>query len=157
MMKTPPPRPSVAADLGDPVLDRLATRLEPIEPPAHRADTLRDRVLAIARPATRPPNVTIPAASGDWVPIAPQVHMKVLQDSAACRTVLYRFAPGGVLPAHHHRGEEECIVLEGEAHLGDVRVQQGDYHLAFDDTDHGEVWSPTGALLFVRHSRHSAP
>lgn len=156
-MKTPPPRPSVAGDLGDPALDRVATGLAPIEPPADRADALRERVLAIARSAGRPPNLTIPADAGDWVPIAPQVDMKVLQDSAAYRTVLYRLAPGGVLPAHHHRGEEECIVLEGEAHLGDVHVQRGDYHLAFEDTDHGDVWSPTGALLFVRHSRHSAP
>lgn len=138
-------------------LNRLAAQLTPIDPPAERADALRDRVLGVARDGAHPQNVTIPATAGDWIPIAPKVEMKVLQDSPACKTVLYRLAPGGVLPAHHHRGEEECIVLEGEAHLGEIRVQQGDYHLAFEDTDHGDVRSTTGAVLFVRHARHPTP
>ncbi len=139
-------------------LETLLLGLTPIEPPADRTHSLRDRVLAVTRESAGPrlQNRTIPAEDGQWLRIFPKVEMKVLQDTPACKTVLYRFEPGGVLPAHHHHGEEECIVLEGAAQLGDVHVRRGDYHLAFENTDHMEVRSPTGAVLFVRHTRQPA-
>jgi len=139
-------------------LETLLVALAPLDPLPARADAMRERVLAIARRPTRDQaqNLTIAAAAGRWERVAPKVEMKVLQDSPACKTVLYRFEPGGVLPAHHHRGEEECIVLEGEAQTSGVHVRRGDYHLAFENTDHSEVCSPTGAVLYVRHSRHPA-
>ena len=158
-MKTTRPAVATPALADGATLEALLLGLSPIDLPADRARPLHDRVLAVARDAAQPgaPNLTIPAEEGRWLRIFPKVEMKVLQDTPACKTVLYRFEPGGVLPAHHHRGEEECIVLEGEAHLGDVHVRRGDYHLAFENTDHAQVRSPTGAVLFVRHSRQPAP
>lgn len=158
-MNTRRPTRAAPAMADDASLEPLLIGLDPIEPPPDRADPLRERVLALARQdaGQRAQNLTIPREVGSWLRISAKVEMKVLQDTPACRTVLYRFEPGGVLPAHHHRGEEECIVLEGEALLGDVHVRQGDYHLAFENSDHGEVHSPTGAVLFVRHARQPAP
>ncbi|MEO8039929.1 MAG: cupin domain-containing protein [Betaproteobacteria bacterium] len=145
--------------MDDAVVQSLQIDLVPVDPPEARATLLRERVLAVARAsgADRADYCTIPADVGAWARIAPKVEMKVLQDSPSCKTVLYRFQAGGVLPAHHHPGEEECIVLEGEARMGEIHVQRGDYHLAHANTDHPEVWSPTGAVLYVRHSRCSTP
>ena len=38
--------------------------------------------------------------------------------------------PGGVIPAHRHQHEEECLVLEGECRIGTHRLVAGDVHVA---------------------------
>lgn len=69
--------------------------------------------------------------------------------------MLFRLAPGGVLPPHGHTGEEECIVLSGSVNLGDQVVHEGDFHLAGAGTDHTLITTSTGALLFVRNGREA--
>ena len=160
-MKTNKPTPTDHDTMVDPlVLEALLLEVEPVEPPADRAMALRDRVLAIARPplttaVTPPPLVTLRADEGEWIPIAPGVDMKILHDTPQSRSVLYRLAPGGALPAHRHRSEEECIVLSGDASLGDHHVREGDFHLAPGGTHHGVVRSVSGVVLFVRHAREA--
>ena len=88
--------------------------IEPVEPASDRADALRDRVMAIARPAAPEPqeaigadtHVTIRADEGEWVQRSPGVEMKILHDTPGSRSVLFRIAPGGTIPAHGHGGEE---------------------------------------------------
>jgi hypothetical protein len=41
-------------------------------------------------------------------------------------------------------------MLSGDIFLGDILVQEGDYHLAPAGTEHLEIFSDTGALLYVR-------
>ena len=100
---------------------------------------------------------TIRADGGEWVAVAPGVHMKRLHRDGEARTFLLKIDPGGTLPGHRHEGDEECIVLEGEAFLGDERVSVGDYHLAPRGTQHGALTSRTGALLFLRSAAAAAP
>ncbi len=64
-------------------------------------------------------------------------------------TCLLRLAPGSRLPAHSHRGAEECIVLEGSVLVGHTRMRAGDYQRAEADSEHVEQWTDTGALVYL--------
>lgn len=64
-------------------------------------------------------------------------------------SAMIRLAPGATYPSHAHDGSEECVVLEGELLVGDVRMKVGDYQRAEPGTAHADQWSDTGALLFV--------
>lgn len=130
----------------DEILRGLLDAVAPMSPPRD----LRAKVLGHVRAQTA--LQTLRADEGAWEDVAPGVRMKVLfvDDQAGTRSFLLRFAPGASLPAHAHRGPEECLVLEGEAMLGDVAVRAGDYHLAPCGSKHGVVSSRTGALLYLR-------
>ena len=63
---------------------------------------------------------------------------------------LFRMEAGGVVPAHRHTKEEECLVLEGEICIGEHWMNQGDLHIAHAGAEHGEITTMHGALLMVR-------
>jgi anti-sigma factor ChrR (cupin superfamily) len=132
-------------------LDALLLSLAPIALPPERAPLLRERVLAgIALQTGDADKITIPADAGQWTPIAPKVAMKMLNVTAQSRTFLLRLEPGGRIPAHDHPADEECMVLEGEVFLGATHATAGTFHLAPEGTQHGEIHSPGGALLYLR-------
>lgn len=54
------------------------------------------------------------------------------------------------MEGHPHPFDEEIMVLSGEVFLGDILVQQGDYQIASAGSEHLEMSSDTGCLLFVR-------
>jgi len=145
-----------ASELAPESLVPVMLGLSEIYPAPAANASLKARILKRVRndglsSATEPEGtVTIRANAGEWVAVAPGVHMKRLHRDGEARTFLVKIDPGGVLPGHRHEGDEECIVLEGEAFLGDVRVSAGDYHLASRGTQHGALTSRTGALLFIR-------
>jgi hypothetical protein len=84
------------------------------------------------------------------MPVAPGVNAKMLHVDETGYSFLLRLDPGATLPGHPHDGDEECIVLEGEARLGDLNILAGDYHLARRGSRHGDIFSPDGALLYIR-------
>lgn len=127
----------------------LASELMPIEMRPERRQALRERVIHTVREAGMQ---TIPSTGGEWKQLTPLVQMKLLSAFDGAHSFLLRLAPGAVVPAHRHPADEECIVLEGEAWLGDIRVCAGDYHIARQGTKHGAVTSQKGALLFIRGS-----
>ena len=132
---------------------RIAEVLDPIEPGPDQAATMRGRVLDAARASGRYDSskyLTVRATEGDWVEIAPLVQRKRVYRDRTGEAYLLRLLPGAVLAGHNHPAHEECVVLEGETFLGDIRLAAGDFHLARADTDHGIVRSPKGALLYVR-------
>jgi quercetin dioxygenase-like cupin family protein len=87
---------------------------------------------------------------GEWMPVALGVAAKMLHVDETGYSFLLRLDPGATLPAHAHDGDEECIVVEGEARLGDLNILAGDYHLARRGSRHGDIFSPDGALLYIR-------
>ncbi|HZQ62288.1 MAG TPA: cupin domain-containing protein, partial [Casimicrobiaceae bacterium] len=102
--------------------------------------------------------LTVRTTDGDWVPIAPGIAVKHLQDDGTMQSFLLRLDPGARLPAHDHpECDEHCIVVEGSARLGDVVVHRGDYHVAYAGSRHGEVTSDTGAILFLRTASGTIP
>ena len=119
-------------------------------PPASRASALRARVLAQAIKSDVGQLQTIRAEEGLWHSVAPLVDMKLLYDDGSSRSFLLRLQAGAHLPPHGHAADEECIVLQGEGSIGDVFLRAGDYHLAPKGMQHGETFTATGALLFIR-------
>ncbi len=93
---------------------------------------------------------TIQAGEGEWQTIMPLIQMKVLRDDGKTRTFLLKLSPGAKLPTHHHTIEEECLVLEGDAFIGNETVFAGDYHLAKPGSKHEVLGSHNGALLLLR-------
>lgn len=142
-------QPNAEADESLPadVVAALASQLTPIALPAERRVALRERVMHTVRDSTM---TTIPSSGGEWKELTPLVHMKVLSAFDGAHSFLLRLAPGAVVPPHRHPADEECVVLEGEAWLGDIKVCAGDYHVARKGSRHGAVTSPKGALLFIR-------
>lgn len=138
--------------ISEAVADALSEALQPVLPPPERRDALRARLLERAR-ASRDYSsgfITVRRDEGEWRPLVDKVRVKLLNDSAVGRSVLVELEPGGVLPVHRHNEHEECVVLRGEAQLGELTVRQGDYHIALAGSRHGRVSSQSGALLYLR-------
>jgi len=136
------------------LLESLLLGLEPIEPARKTAlqASIVDRVRR-EEPASEihyQNTVTIRSQGGLWDQLAPGVHMKRLHREGDARSFLLRLEAGAELPVHRHDADEECLVLEGEVFVGELRVGTGDYHLARGGTTHNTIRSPHGAVLFIR-------
>ena len=107
---------------------------------------------ALARQASAAPFHTVRLEDGDWVSIGLGVDKKFLyrDPTTGTESALFRLQPGAFIEAHHHAKAEECLVLEGDLTIGDLRLNPGDYHLAGKGTIHPVLRSESGAVLFVR-------
>lgn len=149
-MKTDSSRDPDDAVLGRDVEQAIGESLAPIDPPAGRAEALRGRLLARVRASREAGQalITLRLDEGEWRRLVPGVRVKAVERGH--HAVLLELAPGATLPVHRHHEDEECVVLRGEAMLGDTVVRAGDYHLARAGSRHGRVSSPRGALLYLR-------
>ncbi|HEY3243416.1 MAG TPA: cupin domain-containing protein [Phycisphaerae bacterium] len=67
-------------------------------------------------------------------------------------TALVRMTPGAAYPRHIHNGPEECLVLEGDLHVGDDVLLAGDYQRAPAGSRHGIQHTESGCLLLITSS-----
>jgi quercetin dioxygenase-like cupin family protein len=138
-------------------------QLTPLEPQAERKAALRERITAAARAskaAVRKKNdsLTIHADEGRWHVIVPGVDFKLLHQDERVKSFLLRIAPGAEVPAHEHPTDEECLVLEGEAYVGGLRLAAGAYHLARKGSRHaGNLRSVSGAVVLIHTGAESPP
>ena len=140
------PSPPIPADIEPRMLDAVSAGGIPT--PSHG---LRAQVLSRVAQDVRNRQAIVTTRSHDeWVPFAPGVESKVLNDDGKMRTWLARMEAGATLPAHHHFGDEECMVVEGSVLLGDVLLHAGDYQIARKGSSHGEIRCPAGCLLMLR-------
>ena len=137
-------------------LSPLADGIPSVDPPSE----LRQKIQAAIgeQGQTIEGTVTLRAAEGPWVSLAPGAEKKVLYVDRAegIESYLVRIAPGARVPAHEHSALEECLMLEGEMFIGTLRLVAGDYHAVPAGISHDEIWSPKGALLYVRGELHEA-
>ena len=63
--------------------------------------------------------------------------------------MLYKLSPGAMFPAHHHSGDEECYVLEGDLHVGSDIFGPGDFIHADAGTDHAQSYSERGCTVLL--------
>jgi quercetin dioxygenase-like cupin family protein len=96
---------------------------------------------------TRP--VTVAAGNGGWREIAAGASIKPLWEMGDTASFLMRLDAGTRLPGHPHAFDEECLMLSGEAFIGDILLREGEYHLAPKGLMHGDAYSGIGALIFV--------
>lgn len=107
---------------------------------------------ALDQTAREADKTTLRSGEGVWELLQEGVEKQLLFFDRALGTesFLLRIAPGTRLSAHHHEMAEECLMLEGEMSIGDLHLAAGDYHVAMPGSDHGEIHSEIGALLYIR-------
>ncbi len=64
-------------------------------------------------------------------------------------TMLVRMAAGTSYPRHVHAAPEECLVLEGDLHVGDEVLHAGDYQRAAPGSKHPVQSTEGGCLLMI--------
>src|SRR5262245_46316549 len=115
--------PEDDAPLDEAALIALAEAIPPAELSAEQRASMRARVM---ERAAQPPG-TQTTRGGDvvWREAWPKVWVKVLRADAAAdvQVTLMRFDPGGRIPGHAHRSDEECYVIEGEVFVGSHLVR----------------------------------
>ena len=142
----------------DAVLDpdlaaQIAQALEPEPPDAQTQSRIKRRLLhRIAADSTGRHLTELPSTPGGagWQPFGDGIQIKVLHESEGIMSYLLRLAPGAFMPAHRHPVDEECVVLEGEVQIGDLRVGAGGFHLGRKDILHDRLESADGAVIFLR-------
>jgi quercetin dioxygenase-like cupin family protein len=130
---------------------RLAEAVPPRELPGLQREQMRQRVMQ-SIVGSPPGSSTVRATGGEWITISALVKLKVLRIDARAgnQTVLVKAEPGGSLPRHQHRHDEEFIVLEGECRIGNLLLRAGDAHFAPAGSWHEEITTDTGVLVLCR-------
>ena len=130
----------------------LADALRPVKLAAGERDLMRARILNRVTAAPPDGTVTIRAHDGIWQDYAPGVQIKILhqEPKLSSMTFLVRMAPDSVVPLHDHAQEEHCLVLDGEASMGEHILYAGDWHVALLGSTHHNFGSRTGCLLLIR-------
>jgi anti-sigma factor ChrR (cupin superfamily) len=144
---------SAGDDIADAsLLAQLAEGLRPMRPSDEQRERLRARVQAIPCETLPAGMSTLRRSEGEWQPLNPLVQIKVLRVDAVAgnQTVLIRAAPGAVLPRHRHSHDEEFIVLEGECHIGQLRLEAGDAQFSAAGSWHDDITTHVGVLVLVR-------
>ena len=130
-------------------LGGLEAEPEPIEPPAE----LWERIEAdLDQDAAEPFALTIRQGEGHWEPFVEGIDRKMLyiDRDQGYQSFLLRFSPGSRLRSHPHSMVEECMMLEGEVTMAGQHLMAGDYQVISAGTTHPEIYSETGALVYVR-------
>lgn len=149
-MPRPINEPSV---LESSIVQSIALGIIPAEVGGEQRIRMRERVLdRVAELPREKREKTIRADLLEWQQAGPNVWSKVLrQDQESnVQMVLFRIAPGGVVPAHAQVKEEECLVLEGEIFIGKHRVGRGDLHIAQPGASERHIVTHTGAVVLIR-------
>ena len=149
MPRRSPENPSV---LPEEIVHALAAALAPAELSSEQRNSMRARVLERAIRSPPPDTETVRAEGMPWQRAWPGVWVKVLKrdPEADLQITLMKFEPGGRIPGHSHRRDEECYVLEGEVMVGGHRVGAGDFHFARAGGNHPDLTSAAGAVIILR-------
>ncbi len=141
----------------DPVLDAelaaaIATALRPAHLSTGQRQSLRERILRRVRAPAPDGTYTVRADEREWIRVGPLTEIKILRRDwqENNQSLLVRLAPGAVIAAHGHSLEEECLVLEGEAMVGEHVFRAGDMHVARPGAIHDGLRTTTGCLLYIR-------
>jgi quercetin dioxygenase-like cupin family protein len=130
----------------------LAEAVRPAELSESQRNSMRRKIAGRIAPEQPIKTHTVRAEAVEWQPVWPNVWVKMLrlEPTDNLQMVLFKIKPGGVVPAHVHTKEEECLVLEGEIFIGTHRVGEGDLHIAQSGAAHGDITTRTGATVLVR-------
>ena len=154
----------------DGVIDALAGMVEPITPRPETRDTVLD---ALGEGEDRcdahhehvwdewegtdetSELYTLPVGEGAWEPTDVEgidVRRLFVDRSNNRMTAMFRMAPGSEYVPHIHDGVEECYVLEGDLHVGEVVLRAGDYQRAPAGSTHGVQRTENGCVLLISSS-----
>jgi anti-sigma factor ChrR (cupin superfamily) len=134
----------LGADIVDLLNDSCAA--EPMD--AALAQRVKRRLLRRIAEDQRERHLTV--QGGAWQAFGPGLQLKVLNEADGIMSYLVKLAPGASLPPHRHPVDEECMVLEGELQIGDLRVAAGGFHLGRKNMLHDRIMTVDGAVIFLR-------
>jgi predicted ChrR family anti-sigma factor len=97
------------------------------------------------------PLITLRADEGAWYEVGGGIKIKQLfvDKQSGTVTTLVKMKPGTHIPQHHHRGIEQCYVIEGDFHAANQSLGAGDFHCAPAGSVHEPVYTINGALLLI--------
>ena len=103
-----------------------------------------------------PGSITLKAGEAGWLRMSEGVTYRVLREDRAIgrQAVLIRMEPGAVYQSHAHEVDEECLVIEGDLHFGDLELRAGDFHVAFKGMAHPASSTVNGCLLHITGGLH---
>jgi anti-sigma factor ChrR (cupin superfamily) len=142
-----------------PATDAVALGAPPVPlPPGLKAKVLQ-RIATSGQTADRPP-VNLPAGlrilhesnRSGWKALpVPGAWIKLLslERERGYAVLLGRLDPGTRYPAHINRGPEDFYILTGDLHIGETRLQAGDFHHADAGSHHAENHSVDGCTLIA--------
>jgi hypothetical protein len=114
---------------GSVTLDGIA--LDTLDHHGHAASA-REPVLASAKGAMLyvrdngdepSPAGTSRERQAQWENFAPGIRRRLLWQAGNACAYLARAQPGAAVPAHGHRNDEECLMIEGELFTGDILIR----------------------------------
>lgn len=88
---------------------------------------------------------------GEWMTIGPGLTAKTLfvDQTRDLVTSLVKMAPGGELPPHRHKGDEQFFVLEGDCNVHGTRLGPGDFHRAAPGSVHESTFTVEGTTFLL--------
>ncbi|MBS1810518.1 MAG: cupin domain-containing protein [Acidobacteria bacterium] len=136
---------------------QLGLSVEASAPPASLRTRLLERIASEPQPTpkvvkkTAPKHLDVFANEGDWIPLFTGGSCKILftEPSNGYITSLLKLEAGARLPNHHHRGNEQCMVMSGEFYMNGKMYNPGDFTVALDGSDHLDVYTPSGGVLMI--------
>lgn len=95
--------------------------------------------------------IFVRAGEGEWHEMLEGMFVKHLyaDEKAGTLTTLLRLRPGTRVPRHHHHGVEQCLVLEGDFHVGNEIFGPGDFQCAMPGSLHDSIYTDGGALVLI--------
>ncbi len=120
-------------------------------PVGHTAKIARDLLTALL-PGEGRELLTIHAQDGTWREVTQGISSKPLSESAQAYSSLIRLDANAswLTDQAYLSQDEECLLLEGDAFIGDTLLRHGDWQLAPTGSQTLPITSDHGALLFVR-------
>lgn len=138
------------------VVEALGFSVRPAMPPASVREKLisglaKETQAISPSPGASLRNYTLREDEGEWTETSPGVFEKHLfsDEGRGTVTTLIRLMPGIKLPSHRHLGLEECLVIEGDFHVGDEEFGSGDYRCVMPGTIDETPFSINGTLLLI--------
>lgn len=128
------------------LLEALANSAPDAAPPGDLFDRIEAEIDAPDIPGVD----TIAATAGPWSDRGDGVWSKLMASSPdGKRVYMLRCMPGGVIPAHIHKGWEYALVLEGAYQIAGRTVSAGDAQNSAPNSLHPEITTDDGCLLLV--------
>lgn len=129
-------------------------------PSASLCDRLLARIANEPQPNTKPIQADTSALCAHLDVLAHEGRWKPLFEGGSCKTLfieptngyvtsLLKLEPGKRLPNHHHKGNEQCLVVAGEFAMNGKIYRPGDFTVALDGSDHINIVTETGGILLL--------
>jgi anti-sigma factor ChrR (cupin superfamily) len=144
--------PGAAASILDDDIVQALTAAQTDEPlDARLAARVQHQLMGRIAQASSQRHLTVASTDNTWHAFGAGVERKILNQQGEIMSYLLRIAPGGVLHAHRHPVDEECVVLSGDLRIGnEIRLEAGGFHLGRKDVLHARITSDGGAVIYLR-------